>query len=206
MSFDSARSLRCSSCVAFFSCSSSRSAAFSSNSSEARTCAIERAWSLSVLAPSSFQNRLPTRPEVRVFVFATRATVRGRRGGSAAPRSLASGRLKSMRTESPTGFEADPLVDGVGCRVGQVGEQHHVVDTVASRQARCRGGHRRAVTASTRTARREDGPDARHTGRGRAQHRHAHRRAVVFPENEPVAHGVGVVDEPLACGVISSDG
>ena len=74
---DSARSSRFSSCAALRSCSSSRSAAFSSNSAELRTCAIERAWSLSVLAPSSFQNRLLTRPEVRVFGLRHTVTVRG---------------------------------------------------------------------------------------------------------------------------------
>src|ERR1700712_3674964 len=69
MSADSARSSRTSSLAALRSCSSSSLAAFSPNSSELRTCADERFWSLSVLAPSSFQNRLPTRLGEPVLVF-----------------------------------------------------------------------------------------------------------------------------------------
>src|SRR4051794_27978834 len=69
MSADSASWSRLSSFAAFCSFSSSRPAALSSNSAEARTRSIDWAWSLSVLAPSSFQNRLLSRPDVRSLFF-----------------------------------------------------------------------------------------------------------------------------------------
>jgi len=81
-----------------------------------------------VLAPSSFQNRLPTRPEVRVFVFATHLRYAARQlprplwfvvglgqllmmltglstlyAGRLSPSQACGRGVKSMRTESPTG-------------------------------------------------------------------------------------------------------
>ena len=141
MSADSARSSRFSSWAALRNCSSSRLAAFSSNSAESRTCAIDFAWSLSVLAPSSFQNRLLTRPEVRVLVFATRLRyprLHVAERGSAptadkGARTLVQRQTRRSRPEPVgDGFEADPLVDGVRYRVGEIGEQDDVRGAAAA--------------------------------------------------------------------------
>ena len=228
MSAESARSSRFSSCAALRSCSSSRSAAFSSNSSESRTCAIERAWSLSVLAPSSFQNRLLTRPEVRVFVFATHLRYAARQ----LPRPLwfvvglaqllrahriehvaIAGRLSARRRRA-VAERSRCALNRRPARSRCAGRWRWTSGWPDRRRARrrraaavcqiCgRGGDGGAVAVATPVQRREDRPDPRYAGRGRAQHRHAHRCAVDIPEHEPVADGLRVVDEPLARRVVA---
>jgi hypothetical protein len=68
-----------------------------------------------VLAPSSFQNRLLTRPEVRFLVFATHLPYAARQP------PLASAERDEVDQDAVRDrFEADPLVDGVRRRIGEL--------------------------------------------------------------------------------------
>src|SRR4051794_899042 len=109
MSEDSASWSRTSNLAALIICSSSSLAAFSSNSSEARTCANERFCSLSVLAPRSFQNRLPTPFGERVFVFGSVFGTRSRYA-DAPPRRL----LRSHNDHVAAASQPRVLIAGAG--------------------------------------------------------------------------------------------